>query len=831
MARSLLFLVCLHLPAQIQAPSSPDGDAIASIMDLARAGDLPGIQRALATSPELIGARDQQGRTLIHWAALGNDPLAMDFLSRQGADINARDLQGETPLHLAARRLRREAAVWLIDHHADLTARNHAGQTPITLAAMQGPDEPEWQSRRTEFIAMLIRAGAAPPDEPTQRPTEPELRDAYHTWPEIETALQNAAANYPAICRRVPLGPTVQGRTLWALCISDNVSTDEDEPEFAYVSTIHGNETLGAELCLYLVDLLTSQYGIDPRISRLVDSLEIWIIPCMNPDGFVAGTRTNAHGVDLNRNFPDPYTSPSNTIAGREPETAHIMNWSFGRSITLSANLHTGTLVVNYPYDANSTGQSVYTACPDDDLFIYISEQYSQHNPPMWNSASFYHGITNGADWYVVYGGMQDWRYVFMGGNEVTIELANSTPPASQLPAYWANNRESMLAYMETCLMGVRGIVRDAQTLQPLAANMDVVGRDHRVSTDPDVGDYHRMALPGTYSLQFRAAGHDPARINDLVVPAGDALRHDVYLWPGPIVLFPGGGETLTVGQPVAVTWSGSPIARFQVQCTYNDGAVSNFDEGFESGSLGSAFATGGTAPWFVTTAIAHSGSRSARSGAISHNQASWLTRTVSGPGQVSFWYQVSSEANYDFFTLTIDGVQHVRASGTVAWTQFATSLGDGPHELKWQYAKDGSLSSGSDLAAIDDLQVTEIATIWADIVSLTAPGATSVMWTPTTPSTSARVRVRSVQPDGEAGEWAPCNGVVQVVPGATLGDLNCDGLIDVGDVDPFCTALIDPAAYLAQYPACSISRADLNEDDQVDGGDIQSFVDILTAR
>ncbi len=126
---------------------------------------------------------------------------------------------------------------------------------------------------------------------------------SYHTYPQIESTLAAAEANYPTICRRVSLGTTVQGRTMWALCITDNPGVEEDEPEFRYISTMHGNEIIGMEMCLSLIDYLTVNYGVDSRVTNLVNSVEIWIVPCMNPDGFVAGTRGNAHGTDLNRNF------------------------------------------------------------------------------------------------------------------------------------------------------------------------------------------------------------------------------------------------------------------------------------------------------------------------------------------------------------------------------------------------------------------------------------------------------------------------------------------------------------------------------------------------
>jgi hypothetical protein len=60
-------------------------------------------------------------------------------------------------------------------------------------------------------------------------------------------------------------------------------------------------------------------------------------------------------------------------------------------------------------------------------------------------------------------------------------------------------------------------------------------------------------------------------------------------------------------------------------------------------------------------------------------------------------------------------------------------------------------------------------------------------------------------------------------------GDLNCDGVVNLGDVNPFVTALCGQAAYLAHYPHCNWLNADINRDGLVNGGDINAFVNLLT--
>ena len=119
-----------------------------------------------------------------------------------------------------------------------------------------------------------------------------------------------------------------------------------------------------------------------------------------------------------------------------------------------------------------------------------------------------------------------------MACNEVTIELCDydKWPPPDSLPGLWDDNREAMLAYMDQCHRGIRGLVTDATTGQPLPATVSVVEIGKDVYTDPDVGDYHRMLLPGTYTVQFSAEEYLSQTFYDVQVVADSATRLDVQL-------------------------------------------------------------------------------------------------------------------------------------------------------------------------------------------------------------------------------------------------------------------------------------------------------------
>lgn len=133
--------------------------------------------------------------------------------------------------------------------------------------------------------------------------------------------------------------------------------------------------------------------------------------------------RENANNVDLNRNFPDRLSIKSfpnqiyeeTLLKGREPETLAMMLWIVNNPFVLSANLHGGSVVANYPFDdtAKHPECCVEGKTPDDELFKHIARVYSSNHPLMHKGNicpgdNFTEGITNGAFWYDV----QGWSFI-----------------------------------------------------------------------------------------------------------------------------------------------------------------------------------------------------------------------------------------------------------------------------------------------------------------------------------------------------------------------------------------------------------------------------------
>jgi hypothetical protein len=116
-------------------------------------------------------------------------------------------------------------------------------------------------------------------------------------------------------------------------------------------------------------------------------------------------------------------------------------------------------------------------------------------------------------------------------------------------------------------------------------------------------------------------------------------------------------------------------------------------------------FTTGGGANWFCETTTTYNGGDAAQSGAITHNQESWMQTTVSGPGTLRFYWKVSSEGNYDFLEFYIDGVLQHQITGAVDWVQKSYTISSGSHTLKWRYMKDVSNSLGNDCGWVDKVE------------------------------------------------------------------------------------------------------------------------------
>lgn len=140
-------------------------------------------------------------------------------------------------------------------------------------------------------------------------------------------------------------------------------------------------------------------------------------------------------------------------------------------------------------------------------------------------------GITNGAAWYSVPGGMQDWNYMAAGCFEITLELGCfKFPPAAEMRGYWRDNREALLSFMEQTHRGAYGVIRSSIGTPVANATISVNGHRH-VQHSTGTGEYWLLLLPGRYNITVRSPGF-AVHFDEIVVPdAGNrSLLHDVSL-------------------------------------------------------------------------------------------------------------------------------------------------------------------------------------------------------------------------------------------------------------------------------------------------------------
>ena len=364
----------------------------------------------------------------------------------------------------------------------------------------------------------------------------------YPTYTAYVDLMNQFQATYPSICQVQTIATLTSGRKIMVAKISDNVSIDEAEPEFLYTSSIHGDETTGYVLMLHLMDYLLSNYGTNTEVTSLVNTMEIYINPLANPDGTYAGgnstvtvaTRSNANGVDMNRNYPDPQNGQHPDGNAWQPETVAFMNFASSRHFVASANFHGGAEVVNYPWDTKAELNA------DDAWWQYVSHEYVDMARSNGNTSYMTDvtasGITNGYAWYEVNGGRQDYMNYYHHCREVTIELSTAkTLPASSLLTWWNYNYNSLILYMKEALYGIHGIITDASTGLPITAKVFVTGHDQyntETYSSANLGDYTRLIKAGTYTLEVSAPNYVTKIISNVIVTDHNTVTLNIQLVP-----------------------------------------------------------------------------------------------------------------------------------------------------------------------------------------------------------------------------------------------------------------------------------------------------------
>ncbi|EMP42207.1 Inactive carboxypeptidase-like protein X2 [Chelonia mydas] len=341
-----------------------------------------------------------------------------------------------------------------------------------------------------------------------------------------------------------------------------NLNNVRCEPEFRYIAGAHGNEVLGRELMLLLMQFMCQEYlAGNPRIARLIEDTRIHLLPSINPDGYEMAYEVGSElggwslgrwtqdGIDINNNFPDLntmlweaedrkkfqrkvpnhhipipewYRSENTTVA---VETRAVIAWMEKIPFVLGGNLQGGELVVAYPYDmVRSTWKTQeHTPTPDDHVFRWLAYSYASTHRLMTDARRRVchtedfqkeDGTVNGASWHTVAGSINDFSYLHTNCFELSIYVGcDKYPHESELPEEWENNRESLIVFMEQVHRGIKGMVRDLSGKGIPNAIISVEGVNHDIRTASD-GDYWRLLNPGEYVVTAKAEGYTSSTKN-----------------------------------------------------------------------------------------------------------------------------------------------------------------------------------------------------------------------------------------------------------------------------------------------------------------------------
>jgi len=271
----------------------------------------------------------------------------------------------------------------------------------------------------------------------------------YRTHDQVVAELQRIASQYPSLAKLVSLGTTYEGRTIWALKISEKAHLDRTVPRVLFCGEHHAREWISVEVPLRLADYIASNYASDPQLQKRLNQTELWIAPMVNPDGYVYSWSVDRwwrknrrpvgsgyYGVDLNRNYgyhwggsgasPDPsdetYRGPS---AFSEKETQALRDLMLARQFHASMSYHNYSQLVLWPWG--------YTTAPAPDAST-LSSLGSQMASLICAVHGYYYTPEQAAQLYLTSGSSDDWFYGAEGVFAYTTEVRPLGYPYFELP-------------------------------------------------------------------------------------------------------------------------------------------------------------------------------------------------------------------------------------------------------------------------------------------------------------------------------------------------------------------------------------------------------------
>jgi len=366
----------------------------------------------------------------------------------------------------------------------------------------------------------------------------------YRDNAQLRSVLSSLSSSFPDLATTFSIGQSVLGQDLLGVRLTAGAGGQRKllKPMVRLIANMHGNEVTGREVLTHLATVLVKGMGRDPRITRIMETTEIHIVPTVNPDGWDRATeeecggqdyasgRWNENKVDLNRDFPvidktgariqlqtsdrNP-KSLDNFWAGRQPETVAIGQWALDSPWVVAANFHDGAVVTSYPWDYYTDPEQTSGEHPtlDNDMFKGLAGVYAENHATMTNGSaclkySWLGPVTNGAAWYPKNGTLKDFTYQYTNCLELVIELSCCKFIKNYfLPREWDNNRESLLSLLEFTNSGLKGQVLDLKGNPLAGADVSFFKGSSSESAGKNVttserGEFWKLLLPGAYTVQ-----------------------------------------------------------------------------------------------------------------------------------------------------------------------------------------------------------------------------------------------------------------------------------------------------------------------------------------
>lgn len=255
----------------------------------------------------------------------------------------------------------------------------------------------------------------------------------YRDLTAVNNALMELAQKYPTILKLETIGTSSNGLTQYGLKISDNVTTDENEPELVMTAATHGDEIITTEVLLRFIEELIAGYDQNLRLTNMVNNHELFFVPVVNPDGFSL-RRRYAGNVDPNRDYPWP---------GHENKVpvqciANMIQFFQQHQFVGSIDFHAFGKLVMYPWAYTRSSLP-----PEHEkIFDNLSREMSADNSYRYGQISkvIYVAEGSSADYYY-------WKFNTMAFG---IEMGNSKAPSvDQIPAVLNQVREMTYKFIE----------------------------------------------------------------------------------------------------------------------------------------------------------------------------------------------------------------------------------------------------------------------------------------------------------------------------------------------------------------------------------------------